>query len=459
MTRQVRRGLLTGGLAVALLATVDVAAASNVAAGLGGDRGNVSVPVWLYAVTGGAVIGASGLMSMLVTDRDLIEYLHGGRVPVVDAGVVVGLGRLVGGALGLAGLGAVVVGGVLGPQIGQVNLGVLLVFVGARAGLTIVAYLVGNPWPAMDPWRRIASVLPTGHRPYPERAGVWPAVGGLFVLVYLEIVLPVTRDPALLASLVVGYTVYTLAGAVVFGPDPWFRSADPISAWFRFYGAVAPLQRGPDGLELRPYGSRLRDGDLVTDWSRVAFALLLVAELTFSGFVATPPGQRVVDAIVGVGVPSPICYLGLFAGLYAAFFGAYVLAARSSRQWAQTYLTPGYLGARFAAPLLAIAAGYHFAHYGGFFLTLAPTTLQVATDPLGALNPSLLVLPWWFGHVEAVAILLGHVLAVWVAHGTAIATFPGRLQAIRSQYPFVLLMVTFTMASLYIVSLPTVTVG
>lgn len=459
MDRRVPRALLVVGLAVAALATVDVAAASNVAAGLGGDRGDVSVPVWLYAVTGGAVIGASGLMSMFVTDRELLESLHGRRRSLVNSDALYRIGGLVGGAVGLAGLAAILVVGALGPQIGRVNLGVLLVFVGGRAGLTILAYAVGNPWPAIDPWRRIASVLPTGYRTYPDRAASWPAVAALFVLVWLELALPVTQDPRLLVSLVAGYTVFTLAGAVVFGREPWFRRADPVAAWFRLYGAVAPLQRGEDGIELRPYGARLREGDAVGNRSEVAFAVLLVAELTFSGVVATPPGRGLVDAIVGAGVPTAVCYLGLFAGLYGLFLGAYFVAARGSRRWGETFLTPRFLGVRFAGPLLAIAAGYHFAHYGGFFLTLAPTTLQVATDPLAALNPSLLVLPWWFGHVEAAAILLGHVLAVWVAHGTAVATFPGRLQAIRSQYPFVLLMVGFTMASLYIVSLPTVQVA
>ena len=32
--------------------------------------------------------------------------------------------------------------------------------------------------------------------------------------------------------------------------------------------------------------------------------------------------------------------------------------------------------------------------------------------------------------------------------------FPGKLQAIRSQYPFIVVMILFTMASLYLVSLP-----
>ncbi|WP_248515660.1 hypothetical protein [Salinarchaeum laminariae] len=455
MNRHVRRGVLSGALAIALLASIDVVAASNVSAGLG-SRGEVSVPTWLYAITGGGVIGASGLMSMLVTDRELLDALHGKRAGFGIPTAARRIGTLLGGAIGILGLVTIVAVGLFGPQIGQVNLGVLLVFVGGRAGLTIVAYVFGNPWPMLDPWRRIASLLPSGFREYPDRAGTWPAVGALLVLIWLEVVLPVTSDPALLATLVLGYTAFTLLGAITFGEDVWFRRADPLSVWYRYYGAVAPLQRTDDGVELRPFGARLRDGEVFDDRSGVAFAVLLVAELTFSGAIATRPGTRVVSSITDLGVPSPIVYAVLLLTTFGLFFWAYLLAAQRSRLRAQTFLSTRYLGYRFAGPLLAIAAGYHFAHYGGFLLSLWPTLTTVAQAPFSTLNPSQIVLPSWFGHVEAAAILLGHVLAVWLAHGTAIDTFPGRVQAIRSQYSFILVMVCFTIASLWIISLPTV---
>ncbi|MFT4881252.1 MAG: hypothetical protein ACI9HI_001255, partial [Salinirussus sp.] len=55
------------------------------------------------------------------------------------------------------------------------------------------------------------------------------------------------------------------------------------------------------------------------------------------------------------------------------------------------------------------------------------------------------------------AILLGHVLAIWVAHATAYDLFPGRLQAVRSQYPFIAVMVFYTMTSLWLLAQPEVT--
>ncbi|MFC6726217.1 hypothetical protein ACFQE1_17980, partial [Halobium palmae] len=60
----------------------------------------------------------------------------------------------------------------------------------------------------------------------------------------------------------------------------------------------------------------------------------------------------------------------------------------------------------------------------------------------------------WFGGVELAAVLVGHLVAVWVAHATAFDVFPSRMQAVRSQYGVTLVMVLYTMTSLWIVSQP-----
>ena len=65
-----------------------------------------------------------------------------------------------------------------------------------------------------------------------------------------------------------------------------------------------------------------------------------------------------------------------------------------------------------------------------------------------------LSLPAWFGGLQLAFVVVGHVLAVWVAHARSFALFPGRLQPIRSQYPFVAVMIAFTMSSLWVVAQP-----
>lgn len=449
-----RTCIFLGIVLVALATLVGVASAANVALGLSEESGDVTVPTWLYLATGGGVIGASALLTMLVTDRETITTFHDGSIET-PVNRVSRAGTLLLGTIGILGLAFILLVGVFGPQIGSLSAAVLLTFAGIRGMLTMFVYLVGNPWPAINPWRRIASVLPNGYLEYPEWLGSWPAVGALIVLIWLEIVAPLATLPWTLALIVLGYTVFTVAGAVAFTPETWFRRGDPISFVFRLYGAVAPIQRTEDGLEFRPPGSRLSDADVVTDLSSVAFILLLVWELTYSGFIVTSPGITTVEFLVGIGLPPEFVYLALLLAGFALFCGVYWYAAGRTRQRAETYISQRYLAIRFAPPLLAIAAGYHVAHFIGFSITLWPSVLQTTLAPLSPPpNPTQLGLPSWFGYLEISAILIGHILAVWIAHTVSFELFPGKLQAIRSQYPFIIVMIFFTMASLYLVSLP-----
>jgi len=58
-----------------------------------------------------------------------------------------------------------------------------------------------------------------------------------------------------------------------------------------------------------------------------------------------------------------------------------------------------------------------------------------------------------------IAIVLGHIVAVFVAHVTALREFGSRALALRSQYPMLALMVGYTMVSLWIVAQPIVETG
>jgi hypothetical protein len=451
------------GAVIGWIGFVEVVAASNVAAGLSGSRGGVSVPTWLFLMTGGGVIGVSSMLSMLVTDRELLDEIHEWSIPLLDAPQ---LPKTAGwhwltGAVGFAGLCAVLAVGLFGPSFGTANFAVLLVFVGGRAMLTIVAYAVVNPWPALDPWRRLATLFPTLGYSYPERLGSLPATAGLLVLIYLEVVLELTSNPPTLATLVVLYTIGTLAGATAFGSDRWFRYGDPVSVWFRLYSSVAPIQRTDDGrLTVRWPGARLSEGDVLEHRTDAAFVLALVFELTYSGFIVTPPGVDLVLALEDMGVPTRLTYLLLVVGGYGVFAVIYWLAAAKSRGLAQTYLRVEYLATRFAPPLLAIAAGYHFAHYASFgfsqSLPLVQTGIAAVTPPLftAPLSLQVLVTPSWFGTVEIVSLLLGHLIAVWLAHATSFDIFAGRLQAIRSQYAFVGVMIGYTIISMWLLIQP-----
>jgi len=123
----------------------------------------------------------------------------------------------------------------------------------------------------------------------------------------------------------------------------------------------------------------------------------------------------------------------------------------------------------FAFTLVPIAIGYHLAHYLSFLLIQGQRVISLASDPfgfgwnligtagyrinIGALGARFV----WFAAV--IAIVIGHIIAVYLAHVIALQKLKNRAPALRSQYPMLALMVTYTMISLWIIAQPVVEKG
>ncbi|QLG61652.1 hypothetical protein [Halorarum salinum] len=443
-------------VALSLLALAALALPGRVLAHAGGVRGagagDLAVPTWLFLATGGGVIGASFLLASFVTDRAYVRRLDAWGDLLGDSGRTATLaGRL----LGLAGLAFVLVAGAFGPDVGNRNAAVLLVWVAWWGAYVATAYLLGNTWPAVNPFRTVALALPSLDREYPDSWGRWPAVVGLLALVFLEVVTPLADDPRLLTLVVVGYGLLSLAGSVAFGADDWFGNADPVSRLLAAYGRVAPIHRTGRGLRLRLPGMGLTDAGWLRARSDVAFVVAVLFVTTFDGFVGTAAWAEVARTLFLAGLHPLLVYaVGMVVG-YALFLAAYAVAVRAARRYGETFVSATALGRRFAPSLLAIAAGYHLAHNLGSVLALAPTLAVVLAAPLSPPpSPPQLLVPGWIGGVGIAAVLGGHLLAVWVAHATAYDLFPDRLQAIRSQYGVTAAMVVYTMVSLWILTRP-----
>jgi hypothetical protein len=443
---------VTALLAGCLAAPGVAGTASAHVGSLGGAGTPQSVPFWLVAITGGGLVGGSFLFTSLMTDHETIRSVNASRLGLPSAATLRRVARDGARAGGVLGLVAVLAVALVGPA-GSANAAVLVVWVGWWAGYTAMTYLVGDSWPALNPWRTLAGLLPERGR---ERdlsdLGAWPATAALLGLVWLEVVSPVAADPRVLAVVVLGYTTVTLAGAATFG-DEWFERVDPVSRVFRRYGWLAPVQRTDDGLALRLPGGCL-PGREAGDRSEVAFVVALLWVTTFDGLVSTPAWNGLVGPVVEVGVPAPLVYLAATLLGFGTFLGAYRLAARYARETAGTYVSAVAIECRFAPALLPIAAGYHLAHYLGYVVGLSPALVAAVTNPLSSPALRAVVLPDWFGGIALALVVLAHLVAVWVAHAIAFDLFSGRLQPIRSQYPFVVVMIAYTATSMWIVSQP-----
>ncbi|MFB6173524.1 MAG: hypothetical protein ABEI39_02685 [Halobacteriales archaeon] len=433
---------------------------------LGGSVASATVPTWLTVLTGGIVVGGSFLFTTLLTDHDAMRDVNWWRVSVPAPTQVRRALAPLAQAAAFGALLLVVATGLFGPREPTRNFALLLVWVGWWAGYTTTTYLLGNTWPLVNPWRapvrafrwaraRFTDGSESSGLAVPERWGVWPAVAGLLALVWLEVVSPVGQDPRLLAAVVLAYSAVTVAGGVLVG-EAWFERVDPVTRVFAAYGTVAPVQRDADGrLAVRLPATALTEDPLPDRPGEVAFVVALLWVTTYDGLVATPSWASAITPVVELGVPALVVYAAVLLAGFAGFFAIYRLSARKVRETADTYVTARAIERWFAPALLPIAAGYHLAHFLGYFLGLAPALGAVAVSPFAPPATTLaLVLPGWFGTVKLLAVLGGHVLAIWVAHSLAFELFPGVLAAIRSQYPSVVVMVFYTMSSLWVITQP-----
>jgi hypothetical protein len=242
----------------------------------------------------------------------------------------------------------------------------------------------------------------------------------------------------------------------------WHHRVDPLAAVSALFARVAPLRLTAAGLQLRLPGVGTvadvprDDADAPLRPGELALVLFMVFELTFSGLINSAPGTEAIGAAVGWGLPPLAVYFGLFIGGAVLTGGAYATAAVVAHRRIRTTYTPEMLALVFGPTLLAIAAGYHLAHYLLFAVTASPLLVAALSAPLTPLtNPIVLAAPAWTQPVPAVTVLAGHVIAVGAAHISGFSAFPLRRTAIAVQLPFVAVMVGYTMLSLWLVTVPT----
>jgi hypothetical protein len=387
--------------------------------------------------------------------------------------------------------------GFFGVQETLRNFGPTFVWIVWWVGFAYVASLVANLWPVINPWtilfdwaawmlRRVAprtrSAPPLA---FPPWLGVWPAVVLFGLFAWFELISEAAVVPERLAILVSIYTGLTWAGMAAFGRDIWLANGDPFSLAFSVLGRFAPL--GPRdenitgkqnrGWSLRPYA-----GGLVVDKpchpSMTIFVILMLSTVTFDGFKETPLWFVLLEQVVSwpylhllvrnihalgfdvfdlVKTIALVLFPLLFFVIYRGFSWLAKDVSDSPRPVTE-------IAGLFVFSLVPIAIAYHLAHYLSYLLIAGQYIIPLVSDPFGVgwdlfgtagYAPRIGVVGakfvWYFA---VIAIVAGHVFAVGVAHFTALNVFDNTSAALRSQYPYLFLMVAYTMVSLWILSQP-----
>jgi hypothetical protein len=490
--RRLRRPLALGLLATAIPGTAAAHAID--------ETFRLPVPLWLYLAAAAVAVAASFVVSIVVvrpaTANPRYRRWAVPRLPARILSVLLAL-------LGLAWwFGAIWVAYTVG-DITQ--LPAVLFWVGIWVGLPITAILLGNPWPSLSPFRTLHGVLEWLARlvrvprldlglPYPPRAARWPAVFLLAAAIWCELVLPSSTAADRVGPIMVGYTLIAMIGMIAFGRVAWLRHAELFEVLLGWFGRIGPVGRrviDPDtcaGCELRCDPGRCVDcpecaaaadpGERVAElrpwltgltevrragWSDAALIVLALAGVTYDGMRETSLWGEALNATLAgaadlVGPYFAVIVLDTLGliGLWLAFFVVFVIAcylARLLNARDTGRLPMGLVTGEYASTLLPIAAGYLLAHYATLLIQNALFLPNLLRDPIASVAPTLDFIPVsavWYTSVAA--IVIGHIAAVVLAHRIAVRDAPGH--PIIAGLPLVLLMIGYTVLSLWIIAQP-----
>jgi hypothetical protein len=456
----------------------------------------IGLALYLYAAAGVVVISFV-LVVLFAGDQVGAKALQYPRRPsrILTSIALTPWPRIIGGAIGIAGLLAIVITGLFGSSNPLYNPAEYLVWIYFWAGLFILSGLVGNLWYLVNPWAAIYDAAKQSRIPPPAlratspasgevlyqpifklpNVGVWPAAAAYLSFACLELTTGMANRPWLIAILALVYSAVTLTGMFMFGRDEWLEHCEGFTVLFGIVGRFSPVEAERDEtgritmVYLRPWGVGLLKPS-PTGWDRVVFVILMLSTLAFDGILATPSWQDFTIALEPVWLP-----LGAFGFFFVKTLGLVLLTVVFLLVFIAFMELVVYLGrhnvdvkatvSAFALTLVPIALVYNAAHNYSYVVVQSQSLIPLLNDPLqkgwhlfpavAGFTPSFALAQAstvWYAQV--VLIVLGHVVAVYLAHLRAGERFRTAQRALLSQYPMLLLMVMYTMTSLWILAQP-----
>jgi hypothetical protein len=388
--------------------------------------------------------------------------------------------RIAGGTIGVASLLAVVISGLFGSANPVLNPAEYLVWIYFWAGLVIVSGLVGNLWYLVNPWsaiydavNRVVRLRPVWK--LPASVGIWPAAAAYFAFACLELTSGMANRPWLVALVAVVYSAVTLAGMFLFGRDEWLEHGEGFTVLMDIVGRFSPIEAERDDARrismvyLRPWGVGLLKPS-PAGWDRVVFVILMLSTLAFDGITWTPAWQNFTVELEPIWLP-----MGAVGFFFIRTLGLILLSIAFLLVFITFMELVIYLGRRkvdltatisaFALTLVPIALVYNAAHNYSYVVLQSQNLIPLLNDPLARgwhLLPAVVGFKPSFAlaqastvwYAQVVLIVVGHVIAVYLAHLRAGERFRTAQRALLSQYPMLLLMVMYTMTSLWILAQP-----
>ena len=407
-----------------------------------GQLYTLPIPLWLYLYGAGAALIISFLAIGFFTRADSNFYLP--KIHIKVSSWLIFLFKVLSIFLFLL----TILTGFFGSQSPIENFAVNFFWIIFLLGVTYLSAILGNIWEIVNPWKIIIELF--GYfKPlssYPKKFGFLPAIIFYFLLIWLELLSGgLGVQPASLSRIILIYSGITLLAVLMFG-KVWFEYGEFYSVFFGLIGKLSLFSKS-NLLEEKPQ-----------HFSLLIFILFMLSSTAFDGFRSTIIYLRYFYSLNShlLLLASPIFFLSLY---FAAIFLMKLLS--------KTSIPIKDLALQFSFSLLPIALAYNVAHYFTLLVISGQSIIPLLSDPFNLgwnlfntldyqTNVGLLG-AGFIWHFEVVTIIIGHIMAVALAHLLALKIF-SRKQAFLSQIPMLILMVLYTVTGLWILSQP-LTVG
>jgi hypothetical protein len=441
-----------------------------------GQRYELPLPLLFFVVGGAVVVFASFL---LVLNRP-VPAVEGAEPP---DHVPSGRSRPVLAAAGVLLLVRLVVAGVGGSQEVAENIAptafwlVLWIAVPLSCGLAGDWTRPLNPFAALarlydsDRARRVLLGSPD-RVSWPAWLGWWPATVTFFLVACGELVynqtatLPRVTGYGLLAA-----AMLSAAMGLLFGAEAWLGRGEMFSVLFATWGRLGYLRFGAPGRS-GFFGGL--DVPFEPVPSRLVFVLMLLVSVSFDGLISTPAWRGVhlrIDRLtggsaVGDDTATMLVFLLLALAILVVFgLFAAAVARTGGRGGSPIVALSGLLPS-----LLPIAFGYLLAHNLQYLLVNGQLLIPLVGNPDGTAGGQWLPAPFddsfevrrsllppaFYWYVAVAVIIAVHVVAVFLAHRHLSESGAGTVRARRSEYPWLVAMVAYTMLSLWLLAQPLV---
>src|SRR3954462_6948945 len=230
-------------------------------------RKDLPVPAWLFAWGASLVLIISFALLSVAWTQARLQRERWRPVPRwVSRALLNPLTEGLCGLIGVGLFGVVLYTGFRGISDPTQNFSVVFVFYTFWLGLVLLSVLLGDVFRAFNPWRALGRLVSAGFRliagqsapvplGYPDRLGRWPAVAGVLLFVWLELIAGggASPTPHKVAVATLIYTGITFVCMALVGVEEWTERGEAFNAYFGMFSRLAPFEVRDDEVGRRKF--------------------------------------------------------------------------------------------------------------------------------------------------------------------------------------------------------------